>query len=68
MLNQFLASLAHFLPRTPAAPCVLPWINEDSNWHNSSYELSRGLVVIEDPSAQLVGFDETLPAFQRAQA
>ena len=42
--------------------------DEDSNWHGSSFELARGLEVIEHRDAPPSVFAETRPAFHPAEA
>lgn len=71
MLNQILLALNRRWPRTSSPPTVPPWNHEDFSWHGSSFELARGLEVIEviecRDATGAVLFD-TLPAFQRAEA
>jgi hypothetical protein len=64
MLNTVVRHLSRWMPR--AEPVDVPdaaWADTDSNCHNSSYELSQGLEVIE----HFEHFADTLPAFHTAQ-
>ena len=68
MLNLILTSLSHLLSRPMAVPASNPWIYEDSSWHSSSFELARGLEVIEYSGRPPAVFADTLPAFQSCGA
>ncbi len=68
MLNRILLALHRRWPRAAAQAAVHPWSNEDFSWHSSSFELARGLEVIEHRDAALSVFVDTMPAFQRAEA
>ncbi len=68
MLNLILNSLTRLLPQTSAAQAPQPWIFEDSNWHSSSFELARGLEVIEHRGAPATVFADTMPAFHPPRA
>lgn len=68
MLNLTLDRLARALPQADATEAAHPWINEDSSWHSSSFELARGLQVIEHRSPPAKDFADTLPAFHRPRA
>lgn len=68
MLNLILTSLTRLLPQGPAAEPVHPWSNEDSSWHSSSFELARGLEVIEHRSLSPALFADTMPAFHPPKA
>jgi hypothetical protein len=68
MLNLIYAGLARLLPQSGPTQVPHPWINEDSGWHSSSYELARGLEVIEHLNPPTAVFADTLPAFQPARA
>ena len=39
-------------------------VDEDSSWHGSSFDLARGLVVIEHRGAAPRVFSDTMPAFR----
>ena len=68
MLQQILLALNRRWPRTSSPPTVAPWNHEDFSWHSSSFELARGLEVIECRDATGAVFFDTLPAFKRAEA
>jgi hypothetical protein len=63
-----LARLTSLLRQTRLVPVPHPWINEDSGWHLSSFELARGLEVIEHRGLPPLVFADTMPAFQPARA
>lgn len=62
MLNHIVHSVTRFLPSLEPARDGIEWVDSDHSWHNSSYELSHGLNVIEhfEPAH---AFPDTLPAF-----
>ena len=68
MFKLILNGLTRLLPQSGSEQATHPWINEDSNWHSSSFELARGLEVIEHRGALMSVFADTLPAFQRPEA
>ena len=68
MLNLILTRLTRLLPQGGDNAMPHAWTNEDSNWHHSSFELARGLEVIEYRGAPPTVFADTLPAFQHAEA
>ena len=68
MLNMIFNCLTRLLPQASSAEPVRPWTNEDISWHNSSFELARGLDVIEHRDLAPAVFADTMPAFQRAEA
>jgi hypothetical protein len=68
MLNRILLALNRRWPRDDAQAPAQPWSNEDFSWHSSSFELARGLEVIEYRDATPAVFVDTQPAFQRAEA
>jgi len=68
MLNLILDRLSRLLPRAEAPEAPHAWINEDSNWHSSSFELARGLEVIEHRALPAALFADTLPAFHPPRA
>jgi len=63
MLNLIFDRLSRFLPQADATEPAHAWINEDSNWHSSSFELARGLEVIEHRGLPAALFADTMPAF-----
>ena len=68
MLNLILTRLTRWLPQNGDNAMPHAWTNEDSSWHHSSFELARGLEVIEYRGAPPTVFADTLPAFQHADA
>jgi len=68
MLNLIRDSLTRLLPQSGAPEAVHAWINEDSNWHNSSFELARGLEVIEHRGSLPAVFADTTPALPLPKA
>ena len=69
MLNLILDRLIRFLPpQADATEAAHAWINEDSSWHNSSFELARGLEVIEHRGPSAMVFADTLPSFHPPRA
>ncbi len=68
MLNLILNSLARLLPQPPSAQPAHHWTNEDSSWHSSSFELARGLEVIEHRGTPVTVFSDTLPGFHWPRA
>ena len=68
MLNLILTRLTRWLPQGGDNAMPHAWTNEDSCWHHSSFELARGLEVIEYRGAPPTVFADTMPAFQHADA
>jgi hypothetical protein len=68
MFNKILNRLTCLRSQPNPLEAAQPWTNEDSNWHNSSFELARGLDIIEHRGAPPAVFADTMPAFQRAEA
>ena len=68
MLNLIRNHLFRFLPQATASGPVHHWVNEDSNWHSSSFELARGLEVIEHRGVPPSVFADTMPAFHPSRA
>ena len=68
MLNLILTTITRLLPQGAAAEPAHPWINEDSSWHSSSFELARGLEVIEHRGLAPTLFADTMPAFHPPRA
>ncbi len=62
MFNHIVTGVSRYLPGLEPARETIEWIDSDRSWHNSSYELSHGLNVIEhfEPATT---FPDTLPAF-----
>ena len=57
MIHAVVRRLSRWMPRAEVAEAQEPeWADSDSSCHNSSYELSSGLEVIEH-------FADTMPAF-----
>ena len=61
MLNIVVAGLSRLLPRPPEREAVEPSLGTDCGWFESSFDLLRGLDVVEFDSAAQV-FAKTLPA------
>ncbi|MDP1690576.1 MAG: hypothetical protein Q8L49_01195 [Burkholderiaceae bacterium] len=68
MLNLIRNGLTRLLPQARAAEAPHPWSNEDSSWHSSSFELARGLEVIEHRGLLPTVFADTMPAFHAPRA
>ena len=68
MLDLILDRLSRFLPQAGSAEAPHPWSNEDSSWHSSSFELARGLEVIEHRGMPHSVFADTMPAFHPPRA
>ena len=68
MFDLIRHSLARLLPTYDAVEAAHPWSNEDLSWHSSSFELARGLEVIEHRSAPPAVFADTMPAFHPPRA
>jgi hypothetical protein len=68
MLNLILDRLSRLLPQAEASEAAHAWINEDSSWHSSSFELARGLEVIEHRGLPAGLFADTMPAFHPPRA
>jgi len=62
MLNLIRHGLARLLPRTRPEPPPQAWVIEDSSWHGSSFELARGLVVIEHAGPRAAAVAGSPPA------
>ena len=62
MLNLIFNSLTRLLPHAHADETVRAWSNEDSSWHSSSFELARGLEVIEHRGLAPPVFADTMPS------
>jgi len=56
------------LPEPDATEPRLAWSNEDSSWHISSFELARGLEVIEHCGVPPAIFVDSAPAFDPRKA
>lgn len=70
-IAMFKRMLHRLQRRWPSADNPLPvqhWNNEDVSWHSSSFELARGLEVIEHRDVAPAVFFDTLPAWRRAEA
>jgi hypothetical protein len=58
--------LRRLLPPAEPAERRTAWLDSDSSWRSSSFELAQGLQVIEhyaDRVPPSLGFPDTLPAF-----
>ena len=68
MINQLISRLSRLIPASGDAEAAPAATHEDSNWHSSSFELARGLDVIEHRNSAHAVFADTLPAFHPARA
>ena len=68
MLDLILGRLTRLLPQPTPGASAHAWTNEDYSWHSSSFELARGLEVIEHPGAPGAVFADTMPAFHPPRA
>ena len=68
MLELILRRLTGLLPPPTRSESAQAWTNEDYSWHSSSFELARGLEVIEHPGVPGAVFADTLPAFHPPKA
>jgi hypothetical protein len=69
MINHILTGLSRCLPKEPPREAAHPWGHDDDcSWHSSSFELARGLDVIEHRDAPLSVFADTLPSFHPPKA
>jgi len=62
MLDQLVTGLTRLLPRSQPQRQARDWEDSDRTWHNSSFELSAGLAVVEHFEPMPV-FPDTMPAF-----
>lgn len=68
MIKRILLALNRRWPPVSAGPPALLGCNEDFSWHGSSFELARGLVVIEHCEAPPALSVDTGTARPRVQA
>ena len=69
MISHFLTSLSRWVPGEPPREGTQPsFHDDDSSWHSSSFELARGLEVIEHSAAPSMVFADTRPAFFPSEA
>jgi hypothetical protein len=64
MFDLILNRLTRSLPQATDPAAVRNWFDENSSWHSSSFELARGLEVVELRSALPPVFLDTMPAFR----
>ena len=62
MLDQIVSGFARLLPRSQPQRQARDWEDSDRTWHNSSFDLSAGLAVVEHFEPMPV-FPDTMPAF-----
>jgi hypothetical protein len=55
-------------PPAPTRETADTWTYEDCSWHSSSFELARGLEVIEYRGPYPAAFADVWPAFRPARA
>lgn len=68
MLNQIYNGLARLLPETAPARPDDAWVREASSCYDSSFDLARGLEVIEHRGAAISVFSDTQPAYHWPRA
>ena len=68
MLNLIYNGLARLLPETTPARPDDAWVREASSCYDSSFDLARGLEVIEHRGAAIAVFCDTQPAYHWPRA
>jgi hypothetical protein len=71
--NSFSRAVQRLLRRVPRSEPAAEhddWVDPDPSWHNSSFDLARGLVVTElfDDRRSTPNFSDTLPAYHEHQS
>jgi hypothetical protein len=63
LFSQVVRTVARWWPH-PAVDEqeAVEWADTDRSWHNSSFDLARGMEVIEHFDAPMLVFADTLPA------
>jgi hypothetical protein len=69
MLSRAVRHLTGWMPRNDPPGTGDEWVDSDASWHNSSFDLAHGLVVIElfDERRAAPEFADTMPAFHESQ-
>lgn len=67
--SRVVQRLTRWVPRSEPAAEHDDWVDSDPSWHNSSFDLARGLVVTElfDDRRSTPSFSDTLPAYHEPQ-
>ena len=67
--SRVVQRLTRWVPRSEPATEHDDWVDSDPSWHNSSFDLARGLVVTElfDDRRLTSSFSDTLPAYHEPQ-
>jgi hypothetical protein len=68
MFNLILNGLSRLLSRQEQPEAPQASASEDNSWHGSSFQLARGLEVIEHLGAPSWPFSDTLPVFDPPRA
>jgi hypothetical protein len=69
MISHLRTRLSHWWPAEPPRDGTHPSVHDDdSSWHSSSFELARGLEVIELPGSPPPAVAEIRPAFDPPEA
>jgi hypothetical protein len=68
MLNPTMNRMNRFEPSAPTRETAHTWGYEDGSWYSSSFELARGLEVIEYRGPYPAAFADVWPAFRAARA
>jgi hypothetical protein len=67
--SRVVQRLTRWVPRSEPAAEHDDWVDSDPSWHNSSFDLARGLVVTElfGDRRSTPSFSDTLPAYHEPQ-
>jgi hypothetical protein len=68
MFRHIRIGFARALPQPDSAEPRIAWSNEDSSWHHSSFELARGLEVIEHCEVTPAVFVDSAATFDPRKA
>jgi len=68
MFNLILNGLSRLLARQEQPEAPQASVSEDHSWHGSSFELARGLEVIEHRGVPPLLFSDTAPVFDPPRA
>jgi hypothetical protein len=69
LFGRVVRRLTRWVPHSEPAEERDDWVDSDPSWHNSSFDLARGLVVTElfEERRVLAAFADTMPAFHAPQ-
>jgi len=69
MFSRAVRHLTRWIPRNDPPATDEEWVDSDPSWHNSSFDLAHGLVVIElfNDRCAAPAFADTMPAFHEPQ-